>query len=140
MTQTFQVVNGDWVLDKRVGRPKLVVGRAKLSQDVGENLSIATQPNGFGAGLDDVIGQDIDPAGFKIEVQRSIRDSIVTIQRLQDRYLASKRLASERIAGISLLTVSSVRVGGADDKTGFAFTLRIRPVAGEAVTVSGILP
>lgn len=137
MTQTFQVSNGDWVLDKRTGRPTLISGRTKLRQDIRELLSIETQPNGFGAGLDDLIGQDVDPAGFKTEVQRAIRNAVLAMQRLQDQFLASRRAASERVAAISSLTVSAVNLGGGTTKTGYSFRLTVRPVAGEAVTVAG---
>ncbi|APU88896.1 hypothetical protein Rctr197k_077 [Virus Rctr197k] len=137
MSRTFQVTNGDWVLDRRVGRPVMVSGRAKLQQDIREDLSIATQPNGFGAGLDDLVGLDIDPAGFKIEVQRRVRDSVTALQRLQDRYLSSQRSAQERVAGISKLTVSSVSSGGGDTRTGYTFQLGVRPVAGEILVASG---
>jgi len=137
MTQTFQVSNGDWVLDKRTGRPVLISGRTKLRQDIRELLSIETQPNGFGAGLDGLIGQDVDPVGFKTEVQRSIRNAVLAMQRLQDQFLASRRTASERVAAISKLTVSAVNLGGGTTKTGYSFQLTVRPVAGEAIAVAG---
>lgn len=137
MTSTIQVANGDWVLDKRVGRPVLISGRTKLEQDVLENLSIATQANGFGAGLDDIIGLDVDPAGFKIQVQQNIRNSVTAIQQLQDRFQSAQRTPQELIASIAQLSVSAVNVGGGNDKTGFSFQLRIRPVAGTPLAAAG---
>lgn len=137
MTQTIQIANGDWVIDRRTGRPTLISGRTKLRQDVRELLSIETLPNGFGAGLDELVGQDVDPVGFKTEVQRAIRNAVLAMQRLQDQFLASRRTASERIAAITKLTVQSVNLGGGTTKTGYSFQLTVRPVAGEAVTVAG---
>jgi hypothetical protein len=137
MTSTLQIANGDWVLDKRVGRPVLITRRPKLEQDVLENLSIATQANGFGAGLDDVVGLDIDPAGFKIQVQQNIRNSITAIQQLQDRFQSAQRTPQELIASIAKLSVAAVNIGGGNDKTGFSFQLRIRPVAGDPLAIAG---
>lgn len=137
MTQTFQVANGDWVIDRRTGRPTLISDRPKLRQDLHECLTVETQPNGFGAGLDGLIGQDIDPAGFRIDVQKSIRSAVVAMQRLQDQFLASKRNVEERIAGISALSVSGVNLGGGTARTGYAFRLAVRPVAGETITIAG---
>lgn len=137
MSRTMQVVNGDWVLDRRTGRPVTVSGRDKLRQDIGESLTVATQPTGFGAGLDALIGQDVDPAGFRIEVQRAIRDAVRALQRLQDRYLSDQRPANERVAGVSTLSVGLVNLGGGTARTGYSFRVSVRPVAGDAVTLAG---
>ena len=133
----MQVTNGDWVVDVRTGRPTMVTGRAKLVQDINENLTIGTQANGFGAGLENTIGLDVDPAGFRIEVQRRVRASISTLQRLQDRYLRNERAGSERVGGIMSLSVGEANIGGGTSRTGYSFKLRIRPVSGEVVVVGG---
>lgn len=137
MTETFRVVNGDWVLDRRLGRMVTVRGRDKLRQDGRELLTIATQPNGFGAGLDDLLGRDVDPEGFRLDIARAIRRSVATLQRLQDQFLARRRTPEERLAAIASLDVSAVDLGGGTARTGFGFRLVVRPVRGEALTLSG---
>ena len=137
MSQTFQMQNGDWVLSR--GRPVLVADRQKLEQDLQENLSIATQPNGFGAGLDALLGNDTTLYSFRSTVQQNIRASIVSMQRLQDQYLASVRPNTERILGISSLTVSPADLGLGSAQTAYVFRLSVRPVQGTPLTTVGTL-
>lgn len=137
MTRTFKVANGDWVLDRRTGQPTMLSGQTKLRQDIQENLTIAVQRNGFGAGLDTYLGKDVDPIAFRIEMTRVIRASITTLQRLQDRYLRRYRTSSERISNVTSLTVTNATINGAESKVSYAFRLVVKPVAGESVTVAG---
>lgn len=137
MTQTFKITNGDWVLNKSNGRPTMVKDREKLRQDVREDLCVATQITGFGAGLESRLGQDVDPFAFRLDISRNIRKSITTIQQLQDQFLSSKRADTERIEGISSLSVNAVNLGGGTAKTGYSFKLSVKPVAGDTFTVGG---
>lgn len=145
MTQTFQMRDaqgnstGDWVLNVKTGRPLLVSDRAKLEQDIQEDLSIATQPNGFGAGLDALLAQDTDPFTFKLTVQRQVRASILAMQRLQGQFLAAQRPPTEQIATISSLVVTEANLGGGTAKTAYAFQLKVRPVQGTMAAVGGTL-
>lgn len=136
MSRTFKIVNGDYVLDRTNGRPTTVTGREKLRQDVNIMLTTETRANSYGAGLEDLIGRDMDPAAFRIEVGRRIRSSTNALQRLQDQFLAAQRTAQERLATIAAL---SVFVLPGDEKTGVGFRLRVTPVAGDAVALSGAI-
>lgn len=145
MTTTFRMRDannnptGDWVLDTKTGRPQTVSDRAKLEQDIQENLSIATQPNGFGAGLDALIGQDVDPFVFRLQVQQQVRSSIAAMQGLQSQYLFAQRPATEQIAAITNLVVTEANLGLGLARTAYAFVLAVRPVQGTAITTGGTL-
>lgn len=145
MTTTFKMRDannnptGDWVLLSKTGRPDTVTGRAKLEQDIQEDLSIDTQPNGFGAGLDVLIGQDVDPFIFRLQVQRQIRASLAAMQRLQDQFLAARRPATERIAAIISLFVTEANLGLGLAKTAYAFQLKVQPGQGALITTGGTL-
>jgi hypothetical protein len=138
MTTTIKIVNGDWVIDRRTGRPVTVADGEKLRQDVRENLTIARQPNGFGAGLEDIVGVVEDPFVIRSLIQQRIRESTNTMQRLQDRTQRGQRPANERIQRIEKLDVYPTTIGGGNVKTGFAFSLQVRSEAGTTAIVSGV--
>jgi hypothetical protein len=137
MSETFKVFDGGWVINPATGRPVMISEAEKTSQDVRENLSIEKQSNGFGAGLEDLIGEVMDQFNFQMQATRQTRSSITALQRLQDRYLPAQRSIYERISGISLLRVQPVT--GSDGKTQYSFRLSIATVAGEIVTVGGVI-
>jgi len=82
MSKTFQITNGDVLLDDRNGRPIEVEGRLKTRQDIGEMLSIETKYDGFGAGLIELIGIVIPLGGFALraEIQRRIQNAVAVRQ------------------------------------------------------------
>lgn len=138
MTRTIKVTNGDWTIDRRTGRPVMIEGKDKLKQDIRECLSIATQPNGYGAGLDDLIGMDADPFSVQSQVQRAVRRSVVALQRLQEQFQLAERSAEERIASVTAIRVQPANIGGQTSKVAFSFRVDVTSVAGTTpVTVSG---
>jgi len=108
MTQTFKMFQGDVIIDVRTGRPTLIADKDKLSQDLGENLNIETQPNGFGASLDSMVGLVGDPLALRAELSRRVRTSVRAMQTLQQRYHRGARPANERIADIANISVAQV--------------------------------
>lgn len=140
MTRTIKIENGDWVMDRTTGRPVMLDAsdgtNTKVRQDLRECLSINPLTNGFGAGLDLLIGQDADPYAMQASLQRAIRRAVVAMQRLQQQFQVSKRPASERIATIaSLQVVPAGAPGSASSKTSFSFKLAVLTVAGTSVNV-----
>jgi hypothetical protein len=140
VSTTLLIKNGDWVINPANGRPVTVSDRQKLEQDLQEDLSIAVQTNGFGAGLDGLIGEETETFQFQLQVQRAVRASIATMQRLQTQFLAAQRPNTERIQGISALSIQPVDLGsGTISKTAYAFNLRVRPVQGSVITLAATL-
>ena len=133
MSRTFLIQNGDWVVSAQTGRHQLVADAAKVRQDIRENLSVATQPSGFGAGIDQLLGQVFDPINFRVLLARNIRLSIQAMQALQDQFQPQQRPLAERIRGITALQV--FLLNGATD---FAFQLQVSTLAaGPQITASG---
>jgi hypothetical protein len=140
VSTTLLIQDGDWVINPANGRPITISDRDKLRQDLREGLSIAIQPNGFGAGLDDLMGRPTGVFQFRIEVQRRIRGFVLALQRIQDQFLPAQRPNTERIQAISSLLVQNVDLGaGAPAKTGYMFQLKVRPVQGTNVSIGATL-
>lgn len=138
MTQTFRITNGDWTIDKRSGRPLLIADGDKLRQDLREDLTIERQPNGFGAGLEQIVGTVADAFTILTLIQQRIQDSVTTMARLQDQTQRLQRPAAERIRNITRLNVYPVAQGGGALQTGYAFQLAVATVAGTTSSVSGV--
>lgn len=135
MTTTYMIENGDWVIDARTGRPKIVADREKLRQDVNELLTIEVQSNGFGTSLDSLIGLAASPVSVRALIQQRVRDGVTTFQRLQTEFHLRQRPRSERVLRIRELIVSQI----ANSRTRYAFQLKITPTDAIPLAVGGIL-
>lgn len=124
MTSTFQIANGDWVLNASNGRPDLVSDKVKLRQDIQEMLTIDRQSNGFGCSLSTIIGKSDDPFAVRSMMQSNIRAGVAKLMQLQQYQLAQRPL-NERVARIAQLIVSPTSMGGGQVPTGFAFQLSV---------------
>jgi hypothetical protein len=118
MSQTFRIVNGDWVISP-AGTTELVSDLPKLGQDFSELLTINPMPNGFGAGLESVIGTVGVPTTIAAALDSRIRSAIQRWQVLQQRQRAVRSLR-ERVAGIATL-----RVQPPVEKVNYAFSVAI---------------
>lgn len=132
MTVTFQITNGDVTIGSS-GQPNTIADNVKLRQDVQENLAIEIQANGFGAGLESLIGVLTDEYAMRSEINQRVRKSIVAMQNLQDRYHRAQRPLNERIARVEQIIVTSV----GDKKTTFLFKVDVRTVANTTETSTG---
>ena len=139
MSSTFLVVAGDWVVDSATGRPELVSDGAKLVQDIQENLTIFVQPNGFGAGLDGLLGQPTDNFTFQLQVSQAVTAAITAQQNLQEQFLASQRPDTELINGITYLNVMPTDLGGGVANTGYLLTVTVASAAGATVSTTAAL-
>lgn len=135
MTQTFQIVNGDVVLSSATGRPLMVTGNAKLRQDLQEAGTIETQPNGFGFGLQSIIGLVGDSVSLKVEISRRIRDGITSMIRLQQQVQRAQRTSDEIIARLVRLVVAPVIRPGLSTTAATAFTFQYDVLTQQAVTL-----
>lgn len=118
MSQTFRIQNGDWVIAPS-GQTQMVSDLPKLSQDFSELLTIEPTANGFGAGLEALIGVVGTPSVIASNLERGIQNAIQRWQVLQQRQ-RSIRPAKERVAGIAAL-----RVGVPEEKVNYNFFVAI---------------
>lgn len=107
MSSTIKIENGDWAINKINGRPLLVSDNKALEQNLSEFLSIDTQPNGFGAGLDQLIG--LIPYGDAIVanfIDSKIADGLtifVMLQQSEHRIIRSSvEMLSDKFRSITL--------------------------------------
>ena len=106
MSQTLMIRDGDVSLSALSGQPNMVSGRNALRQDLLENLSVNTIQNGFGAGINALVGfVPFDPAPFTMAIDRSIRNSVNAMQTLQKTQISISRPLDEQIKGITFLRV-----------------------------------
>ena len=122
MAQTLKITDGDWTASAATGRPILITGALKLKQDIKEFFTIQVLPNGFGAGLEQLIGivevsQDI----FTSITDKQIREGLSTFISLIKADPRINRTAPERIVGMSNLKVSAHQT----DPTMYIFTVNI---------------
>jgi len=132
MAQTLKVKNGDIVTNAATGRFTLTTGSSKLSQDIQEFLSIHIQPNGFGAGIEQLVGiVESSIEMFTSITDRQIRDGLLTFIRLINQNPVIDRSPAEKIVGISSIQVGADPV----DPTTFYFSINILTENGNATTV-----
>lgn len=110
MATTLKIVSGDIVESKITGRPVLISGKGKLSQDLSEMLTIATQPNGFGAGLESLrgvlSGGDLD---LSLAISRRISNATAAFAQLQKDNQRLQRSDAEVLSGLTVLKVEQTK-------------------------------
>jgi phage baseplate assembly protein W len=139
MTVTVRVVDGDAVLNRATGRPELIQDRPKLRQDVRQMLSQRTNVDGFGAGLDELIGQPSDPFAIRAQISTRVRSGVRAFQSLQDRFHFASRTAEERLLRVANLRVGLASQNGQLSRTTFAFRLDVLSAAGTSTPLGGKL-
>lgn len=107
MAKTFLISNGDVAYDT-AGSPKTIEGKPKTRQDLGEMLAIETQPDGFGAGIANIIDNQSFDDGMDTNVEFMIRERLsdaaqrfISLQRRS----VSNRSAAEIVARVVNLDV-----------------------------------
>ena len=134
MSRTFQIVNGDVVISSQSGQPIEIVDRPKLSQDLQELFTIEQKADGFGAGIEELVGfvaqNDIT---FRVAVFEALTNAIERMKNLQQRFNADARPTSELIAKIGYLNVQVFQ----NDGTAFSIRVDVTTVDGNTVTVAG---
>jgi len=133
MTKTFQIASGDWVIDRSTGRPKTISDTEKLKQDVKECLSIARQSNGFGAGLEDIVGIVAEPIVAQSMITRSVNASMTSMRDLQYSNQYADRTLKERIERVAALSVTA----RGEDKVSYLFRVDVVSEDGVRLVLSG---
>ena len=117
--KTFQIVGGDIVLDDG-GRPTLITGQDKLTQDVLEWLLVGTNQDGYGAGMGDLIGTippGSIPSGIVLKVIHAA-EYYQSLQRTQIEFLNPSEML------VKLVNVTADRVS--PGRTDYAFKVFIQ--------------
>lgn len=143
MTTTYEILDGDWVMDASTGRPRTVADGTKLSQDLLELFAVNPQPNGFGAGLDAIIGTvPASPVAFALNVQLLILRGVDRLVQLQRRQFV-QRPATERIVRVRSFSATPFVPRGAPstavDPTALYVTLDVATASNEAAGISGVV-
>lgn len=106
MSQTFKVQLGDVIINGANGRPTMVVDDIKLRQDVTEFFTIEVLPNGFGAGLEQLIGVvEVSSDVFVSLADQQIRSGFDTFKSLQGEDARIPRSSGEKLFNVTYLTV-----------------------------------
>lgn len=134
MSTTFLIVNGDVVISSANGQPIEIADQDKLRQDLQENFTIEKRPNGFGAGLEELIGFVPDSEiTFRVSVFDALQESIESMKNLQEEFNANVRPTNERISKIGYLNVTV----GENDPTSFSIRVDVTTVDGDTITIAG---
>ena len=115
--ETLQISNGDIIFNS-INRPLMIDGIEKLTQTIGEILSIEKQSNGFGAGL----------MNNTDNIQAAIYNSLNIFSQLQNKSIY-QRTIDERYNNVSKLLV-------ANKDTDVIFDLWFTNKAGTSLLVS----
>jgi hypothetical protein len=133
MAQTFKITDGDISINSANGRGILISGAEKIHQDIAEFFEIEILSNGFGAGLEQLIGTvDVSPEVFVLAIDRQIKDGLASFIKLIHRNSRTPRSSIEKIIGISNIQVSS----DSTDPTKFYFQANIITEAGPLSFIS----
>lgn len=143
MTVTWKIsqdgtTRGDVVVDS-TGRPVEIEGTEKLSQDVRQGLTQATDVEGFGSDLDAIVGRTANEFVIRADISSRVRSSVRAIQDAQDRFHLVDRTSKERLAGITRLRVGLLQRGTEFDRTTFTFRLDVKSVFGVTTPIGGQL-
>jgi hypothetical protein len=135
VSDTFKITAGDVAISAMNGRPVIISGQAKLKQEIQELLTIETLENGFGAGLDSLVGSvPTGAVAFHLFVDQRIRHSVDVLTAIKRRNRA-QHSTDEVIEKIAYLVVSRSPSSPKD----FIFRLDVVTEAGAQLRVGGAL-
>jgi hypothetical protein len=136
MAQTFKVVNGDIVISGATGRPTFVSGAIKLSQDIKEFFTVDILPNGFGSGLEQLIGiVESSPDMFMSMGDRQIREGLLKFVNLIRGNTRIARTPAEIIINVTNIMFSVDNT----DPTKFYFNANFVTQNGASIPISSVL-
>lgn len=138
MTTTLKVYNGDVLLNQSNGQYEFMSDKVKLSQDVRCLLLIEPQTdNGFGAGLDSMIGElpsdELGPDNINFELGFRLRSAFKQMKSLQRLVQFGQRPLNELVDRIILVRASPDRI----DRTMYRFIVSISNLANQVVRLGG---
>jgi hypothetical protein len=132
MSTTLKISSGDIVVGATTGRPQTISNRDVLKQHIVEDLSIETLSNGFGAGIESLVGSvPRDTMAMQVLLDTRIASSIEALRRLQTQGVT--RAADELV---TKSTMTTVRVDQNDPRI-YRYSTHIKTVAGQSLAING---
>lgn len=136
MSNTLKVSSGDVVINASNGRPLTVSGSNKLRQDITEFFAVDIRPNGFGSGIEQLIGLiEISQDAFITMVDRQIRDGVNAIIQLQNEDPRISRDNTEKLIGVTGIIVER----DTTDQTKFYFRVNFKTADGKQFSTTNVL-
>lgn len=141
MSTTMQMLGGDVLLDGNTGRPKLVAGSTKLRQDLDVAVSTRVRSNGYGMGLDGIVGRVGDRYSLQSEITQRITRGMNSIKSLQAQYGRNARSDAERISRVNEISVLPMITPGTSqvDPTRYIVKLVVTSVQGERLAAQRVI-
>lgn len=131
MSRTYQIVNGDMHYGGN-GGVLTVTGHDKARQDVALSLAASQQPDGYGFGLVDLVGADLEPFMGEFELRRRIMDGFDRLKQLQQSSIIN-RTPDELFVEVVNLAVQRQRT----DPRVYRWALDVRTVSGTVKQLKG---
>lgn len=135
MSTTLTIINGDVQVSSASGRPTVISDGAKLAQDILINLETDPRPNGFGAGISNLVGMVDDDDLVVTLLDNRLSDSFTAMRNIQQAVGRDTRPAAERIA--STTPVAAAR--DIQDPRNFNYGIDVITEAGVALRAAGSL-
>jgi hypothetical protein len=136
MSITLKIHDGDVVISAASGRPATISDRQKLKQDIREFFTVNVQPNGFGSGLDELVGIMLsDPTAMVSIAYQNISEGLLRFAALQRDNGDIIRPDTELIQSFNNLRVEADNT----DPTKFYFTVNIITRSGESMPHSQLI-
>lgn len=131
MASTLKIQDGDVMISSANGRPITITGQQKTSQDIKEFFTINIQANGFGAGIEQLIGALSSGSSLTGVVDRQIVDGINDFIDLQRSDPSIPRTADETIVGVTDVQTTQ----DPSDPTKYYFTANVITLSGKAYPI-----
>jgi hypothetical protein len=135
VSKTFLIVNGDVVIGP--GGLQMIADGPKVRQDLGEMLSVATQNDGFGAGIVNLVGTTFgSDNGLYQNVESVLRDRLTSASQ---RFMALQRKNySNRPTTEIVRSIENIEVAQAtDDPTAYFWRIDYLTLDGQARNLQG---
>lgn len=134
MSMTLQIINGDIVHSSASGRANVISADAALRQAIVCNLETGVRDNGFGSGIQDLVGTvSSDDATVEILLMRLLINSFTVMQALQSLPPSGQRPDNELISNIRILWVQA----DPHDPRVYNYAINITTKAGATLKVAG---
>jgi len=119
--------DGDVAVNNATGRPNTLTGTNKVTQDLQEFFTVNITVNGFGAGIDSMLGMvPVDGASFVGLIDSRVRAGIAQFRSMQHSDTRIQYTQDELVLSLAKLVVAQTP----NDDTAYYFTASILTESG----------